>query len=299
MWTSFSIPATLFSAFAQRVKNTVPAKIFPRRATPKSSAPTEEKEIGSVRAVDRAIDILQCFTPHKPLMSVIEIQERVGLSRPTLYRLLQTLTGKGLVLSEGDPQRFRLAHGVMKLAHVWLAGMNIIAVARPLLETLRDQSSETAALFVSRGTERLCVLECPSRHALAISRGVGDTGHITQGASGKAILAFLDRAERNAIIEAAPPCVDTTRLAKELDITRRKGFSISRGEVFAGAVAIAAPFFGMNGSVWGSVGLFGPSARLTDARIVDLLPTLVSAALEISVRNGAPASSVGTKDPLR
>ena len=79
-------------------------------------------------------------------------------------------------------------------------------------------------LACRRQTERLCVFECPSRHVLAISRGLGDTGHITQGASGKAILAFLDRAERNAIIEAAPPCVDTTRLAKELDATQRKGF---------------------------------------------------------------------------
>ena len=41
-------------------------------------------------------------------MSVLEIQKKVPLSRPTLYRLLQTLAAKGLVRAEGEPQRFAL-----------------------------------------------------------------------------------------------------------------------------------------------------------------------------------------------
>src|SRR3982751_6082691 len=87
----------------------------------------------TVRAVDRAIAILQCFTDDKPALSVLEIQKRVGLSRTTLYRLLQTLAASGLIKAEGDPQRFRLAHGVMELAHVWLAGLDKVDVARPVL----------------------------------------------------------------------------------------------------------------------------------------------------------------------
>lgn len=260
------------------------------RASGLSDVEGDKDPSGGVRAVDRAIDILQCFSPDRPLMSVIEIQQRVGLSRPTLYRLLQTLAGKGLVVSEGDPQRFRLAHGVMKLAHVWLAGMDLIAIARPFLEELRDQSKETAALFVARGAERLCVLECPSRHVLAISRGVGDTGHITQGASGKAILAFLDPIDRETILASAPASADLKRLASELEATRHDGFSISRSEVFAGAVAIAAPLFDCHGAVCGSVGLFGPSARVTDTLIADLVHPLVASARELSTRNGAPDS---------
>ena len=262
------------------------------RPTPALPEAEGEKDAsGGVRAVDRAIDILQCFSPDRPLMSVIEIQHRVGLSRPTLYRLLQTLVGKGLVVSEGDPQRFRLAHGVMKLAHVWLAGMDLIAIARPLLEELRDQSKETAALFVARGAERLCVLECPSRHVLAISRGIGDTGHITQGASGKAILAFLDSIDRKTILAGAPASADLKRLTRELEATRRDGFAISRSEVFAGAVAIAAPLFDLHGAVCGSLGLFGPSARMTDALIAGLVHPLLASARELSKRNGAPDSN--------
>ena len=75
---------------------------------PKAEAHDAEQGVSGVRAVDRAIAILQCFTPDQPAMSVIEIQKRVGLSRPTLYRLLQTLAQRDLIQAEGEPQRFRL-----------------------------------------------------------------------------------------------------------------------------------------------------------------------------------------------
>src|ERR1700758_4908856 len=109
-----------------------------------------------VRAVDRAVAILQCFTSDQPALSVIEIQKRVGLSRPTLYRLLQTLAQRDLVLAEGEPQRFRLSHGVMKLSHVWLKGLDVVALAGSIVEGLRDATGETAALFKLEGDRGIC-----------------------------------------------------------------------------------------------------------------------------------------------
>src|SRR3978361_1097808 len=118
---------------------------------PKQPAKTEtaaaDNNAAGVRAVDRAIAILQCFTPDQPALSVIDIQKRVALSRPTLYRLLQTLAQRDLILAEGDPQRFRLSHGVMALSHVWLKGLDVVALARSIVEGLRDLTGETAALF--------------------------------------------------------------------------------------------------------------------------------------------------------
>src|SRR6201996_8625401 len=146
-----------------------------------------ESGMGGVRAVDRAIAILQCFTPEQPALSVIDIQKRVGLSRPTLYRLLQTLAQHDLIAAEGEPQRFRLSHGVMKLSHVWLKGLDVVVLARSIVEGLRDASGETAALFKLQDDLGICILECESRHVLTISRGVGDSLSIIQGSTGKAI----------------------------------------------------------------------------------------------------------------
>ena len=145
-----------------------------------------------VRAVDRAIEILQCFTPDKPMMSVLEIQQRVPLSRPTLYRLLHTLAQKGMIRAFGEPQRFSLDYGVGRLAYNWTAGIDPIVIGRSIVENLRAKTNETAALFMLRGDQRLCVLEMAAPHILRISWGIGEAQPVTSGASGKAILAFTN-----------------------------------------------------------------------------------------------------------
>src|SRR3984885_11476391 len=126
---------------------------------PKPPLPDADHESSGVRAVDRAIAILQCFSPGQPTMSVIEIQKRVGLSRPTLYRLLHTLALRNLIQAEGDPQRFRLSHGVMKLSHVWLKGLDVVALGQSIVEGLRDLTGETSALFKLQEDRGICILE--------------------------------------------------------------------------------------------------------------------------------------------
>ena len=69
-------------------------------------------EGGNVRAVERAIAILFSFTRGSPMKTVAELQGELGISRPTLYRLLQTLQRQGLVRGSGEPLRYTLDHKV-------------------------------------------------------------------------------------------------------------------------------------------------------------------------------------------
>src|ERR1700694_3492490 len=68
----------------------------------------EEKGTDGVRAVDRALAVLLAFTANDDELSAVEIARRVGLSRPTLYRLLYTLERRGFIVSVAEPERFRL-----------------------------------------------------------------------------------------------------------------------------------------------------------------------------------------------
>jgi len=236
----------------------------------------------SVRAVDRAIAILQSFSAENPTMSVIDIQKRVGLSRPTLYRLLHTLSQRGLIQAEGDPQRFRLAHGVMSLAHVWLKALDAVQIARPIVEGLRDVTGETAALFKLQDDRGICILECESRHVLSISRGVGDSLSISQGATGKAMLAFMEKDRQTEFLNRMPRDAHRASLEQALAIARRKGFTTSQSEIILGAVAVAAPFFDHRGAVVGAVGLYGPNVRVSHDHQEEFANLVVEAGRKIS-----------------
>lgn len=240
---------------------------------------------GTVRAVERAIGILQSFTPEQPSLSVIDLKARTGLSRPTLYRLLATLIGCKLVKAEGDPQRFSLDYGVAAFTRSWAAQIDIVALANPILEVLREETGETVSLLVFQDDALLCVQELPSRHGLAISRGLGRMQeHLSQGASGKAILAHLGDVAIRRILATLP--ADHSPVEAALARVRAEGCSISYGEVLVGVVAMAAPVFGQAGAVVGTVGLFGPQARLDRDRIAEMTLLVKKAAGQLSGRLG-------------
>jgi len=255
-------------------------------------------KVKGVRVVERAIEILGVFSKNKPTMSVLEIEKAVGLSRPTLYRLLETLAAKGLIRAHGTPQRFSLDYAVGRLAQNWLSGLDAVAAARPILERLHEETKETVALMTVRDRQSLCVLEFPSPHVLAVSRGIGPMGHFGRGASGKAILAFMDEKTLEAVFRTLPKDVDKTLLLDELARVRRDKFRISRGEVFAGAVSIAAPYFDHMHRVAGSIAIFAPEARVTEDWITRMTKRFVSAADELSAALGSNSSGATASKPM-
>lgn len=53
---------------------------------PKSHPPTSPMSSdSSVRSVERAIEVLFSFTQQEPVLDIPALQQRTGLSRPTLY----------------------------------------------------------------------------------------------------------------------------------------------------------------------------------------------------------------------
>jgi DNA-binding IclR family transcriptional regulator len=254
-------------------------------------------QTGSVRAVERAVEILEAFS-EKPSMSVLEIQKVVGLSRPTLYRILETLASKGFVRAHGTPQRFSLDYAVGRLAQSWLSGLDLVASARPVLEQLHEESKETVGLMVLRDQQSMCVLELPSPHVLAISRGIGPMGHLSRGASGKAILAFVGNEILQIILKTLPKDIDKKRLLDDLAKVRRDGFRISRGEVFTGAISIAAPYFDHTHAVAGSIAVYAPDARVTDDWADWMTKRIVASAAELSAALGHKSFGKGGSRPI-
>jgi DNA-binding IclR family transcriptional regulator len=254
-----------------------------------SSTAAAELAGDTVRAVERAVDVLEALAAAGRPVTVLELGRATALSRPTLYRLLGTLAARGLVRAEGEGGRYRLGPAIMRLAHAWGGGTDVTEIARPLLEGLRDETGETAALFLLRDEMRFCVLEVVSRHALAISRGVGETEHISRGASGKAMLAFIreDDPRLARIMATVPAGTGLPELGTVLRKTRRDGFAFSAGEKFPGAVAIAAPVLDHTGAVMGSVGLFGPEVRMPPDRVASVAPLVMRAAAAVSRGIGA------------
>ncbi len=236
-----------------------------------------------VRSVERALDVLGAFQAPHLEMSARELCEKVGLTRPTLYRLLAALEKKGFVTSHGNPRRFRLGAAASRLAVLSHSSENdLVALAMPSLSELWTATGETVGLFVHRNGQRICLAELPSHHPLSFKRGVGHSEPITAGASGKAILAHLAPSEPEGRRAA------TTKLDLELAHIRQRGYAVSRSELIKGAASVAAPFFSVHGAVAGSIAVFGPDVRLTNA-------VLERCARQVRTRCEAVSAALGFK----
>lgn len=113
---------------------------------------------------------------------------------------------------------------------------------------------------------RLCVAELPSPQPLNFKRGVGYTERIVRGATGRAILAYMEADALNLHSRVEGTGIDVQELKAALAQTRKRGYATSRSELIEGAVAVAVPFFDRHGAVAGSIGVFGPEVRLNSAR---------------------------------
>jgi DNA-binding IclR family transcriptional regulator len=239
-----------------------------------------EKPGESVRAVDRALEILMAFTATDHQLTAGELLKRVDLSRPTLYRLLRTLEHSGFIVSSGDPQRFELGPSVAHLAHVWSSRLDIATLAQPMLRRLWDQTGETVALLVHQGNSRICVAELPSAQPLSFKRGLGYREDVTLGASGRAILAHVPTPE--SYLNKSGETVNVLAYLDRLQQIREQGYAISRDELIQGAVAVAVPFFLGNDKVMGSLAVFGPGVRVDQARVSVFVTLLKEEARKLS-----------------
>ena len=266
-------------------------------AASKNKAPDKE---ASVRSVNRAIAILKAFSIGKPSMSVIEIQGKVNFSRPTVYRLLETLVTQGLVRAHGTPQRFSLDYEVGRLGQTWVAGLDPVVSGLPILERLHQETKETVSLALTRERKHLYVWEMPSPHVMSMSRGIGPMDHLTRGASGKVILAFMNEEDRDSVLLTTPKDIDKKCVLKQLEKIRRDKYYVARGEIFPGAVGIAAPYFDRSNCVTGAVVVYGPEVRFSDKTITKTIKLVVESAMAISATLGHVGSlEVASKSALR
>ncbi len=245
----------------------------------------------NVRAVGRALEILLAFTAQDFELSAAELLKRVELSRPTLYRLIYTLEEQGFLVSVGEPQRFRLGPAVARLAHVWTSSLDLAAVAEPVLRRIWQATGETVALFLPQREMRLCVAELPSPQPLNFKRGVGYTERIVRGATGRAILAYMQASADELQSFTQGTGIGLKELEADLAQTRKRGWASSHSELIPGAVAVAVPFFDRNAAVAGSIGVFGPEVRLDSARLKQITKLLLAESHELSAMLGYGSTS--------
>ncbi len=197
-----------------------------------------------VGVLDKAVRVLDALDDGPAALA--ELVERTGLPRATAHRLAVALEIHRLVARDSEG-RFLLGPRI--------AVTNPLATAAgPILEALRDETGESAALFVRTGPNtRRCIAAADRASGLRDTVPVGAVLPMTAGSAAHVFLAETG--------EALP---DGAAFGlRELAAVTKYGYAASVAEREPGLASVSAPVHDAIGVVAAAIGVSGPVERLT------------------------------------
>jgi IclR family KDG regulon transcriptional repressor len=244
-------------------------------------------------SVQKALQILLAFVPRNNEMGTSEISKRLGLHKSTVSRLLNVLTSYGFLQHDAKTRKFRLGITAAKISTAikQSLGEQLIGIAQPHLDDLRNEIGETVALEVWVGNITIMAYRAEVlrlRRIFLLRPGDRIDIHVSAGA--RVILAFLAPHVVDSVLQGPferyteNTIVDPNILKEQIRKARDEGFAISRGERHPDSNIIAVPVFDYEKRPVAAISLFTTTERLPKLLEVDIVSTLNQTAARISAK---------------
>ncbi|SHL79072.1 IclR family transcriptional regulator [Actinacidiphila paucisporea] len=223
-----------------------------------------------VKSAVRTVELLEFFAGRPGMHSLASVQESVGYPKSSLYMLLRTLVDLGWIETDATGTRYGIGVRALLVGTSYIDGDEVVAAARPTLDRMSDDTSETIHLARLDGTSVVYLATRQSQHYLRPFTRVGRRLPAHSTSLGKALLAtYTDEQVRKLLPETLEPLTEHThtdreKLIAELAVIREQGFAVDREENTLGlrCFGIAVPY---RTPARDAVSCSVPVARLTGA----------------------------------
>lgn len=272
-------------------------------------------EFDSSSAALRAFAVLEAIVRADRPITMSEIVERLGLPKPTVFRVLATLEGAGLVAREPGGKAYTAGGRLARFGLEIMMNNSVRMERRVILQRVAEETGETCNLTVLDGNEVVYVDRVEARWPLRVDLQPGSRVPLHCSASGKLFLSQLPRQKRRTLLEnlTLTRCTDKTLthidvLEAELDRIHANRVSLDNEEYLTGLICIAVPVTDENGRFAASLAVQAPAARMPVARAMEHVPALRSAAAAMAAtfqlepeEKKAPVkkATAGASEPVR
>ena len=221
-----------------------------------------------VQSVDRAARLLEAVASAGEPASAPALADRCGLNRSTGWRILATLEHHGLVDRDPETGRYGIGLAVARLA----AASSHEALARrahPLLQRLAAENGATVNLATAQRLDLVYVSQVQAPHVMTAD-WLGRPVALHATSTGKAFLAWLPAEERAEALDRPlerytdATVTDPAAIEAELRQVRRRGHSVSRGELEPALWGVSAAARDARGRPAAVVSVWGPESRIRD-----------------------------------
>lgn len=259
--------------------------------------PVEDKDY--VQSLDRGLSVILAFSHDNRVLTLGQLAQITGLSRPTVRRLVLTLVRLGYVREEG--RAFALTPRVLTLGYAFTSSLNLTEVAQPTMADVAQATGHTCSLAALDGDDAVFLIRIPSqwhaRHLLLT--GARLPAYAT--AIGRVLVAGLPAKDIESFLQQAPfpqltarTVTDADRLRAILGQVRGQGWALVDQEFEEGVRSLAVPVVDSGARVVAGLGMSVPAGSVSTPVIRQhLLPVLARSARQISANLGATNHPTG------
>jgi DNA-binding IclR family transcriptional regulator len=234
------------------------------------------------RALAKGLQILEEMALLRSPASLGQLAALVGLGKASAFRLLQTLAATGYVAQQEDQSYVLNRAWTPALTQDWLR--KLIAVARPEMEALNADLSETVTLAVLMEDHIRVVETIESPHNVRVSNYRDRILAPYASSLGKAIAAYQPPERLQTLLQVygvyattENTIVDPALIRQEMAKTRARGYAFEREETVRGGCCFGAPIFTEGDAVSAAMSVSLPTVRLT-AALEEVIPQMLCAA---------------------
>lgn len=246
-----------------------------------------------VRALERALHLLNAFSLEAPERSLSDLAIATDLPASTALRLLSILAQYGYVEKSPETDRYRIGVGMFERGSIYIQTTTVEAQAKELLAALARECNQTVSLAVLDRTDIVHIAVFQPDRAIRYYAPVGQREMTHCTGLGKVLLAGLSDAEVREIVNqrGLPSRTDRTittiaALRSHLAAVRERGYAVDNEESVVGLRCVATPILDDRNRVVAAISASGSAAEFNEATMPGLVDALQKAAHLISERIG-------------
>lgn len=244
-----------------------------------------------VKSLEKGLEILEKVAEQKEELTLSEITRLTGEDKSTVLRFLSTLVEKGY-LSQSESKKYSLGFKILELTGEFFSSFKLPEKIKPLIKELSQITHESAHLAIMERGEVMFVDTERGDELISFNARIGHREPLHCTALGKALLLSLKEGEIKELVKrglkkyTSRTITSFSRLKKELEEVKCRGYAVDDEEYKEGIRCIASPIKNFEGRVVAALGISGPSARITLEKISPLAKSVKKKAEEASRRLG-------------
>ena len=242
-----------------------------------------------VQSVDRALKILDLLKDREEGLGITEISHQMGIAKSTAHRLITTLEHHHYVKKTSENGVYSLGLKFIEMTQHVLETMDIVTIARPLLQKLTKETREISHLCMLDGDELVYIDKVESQSTIRIYSQTGRRAPMYCTGVGKVLLSYFPEHKLAKYLQSTELTAFTENtlttpeeIKQELAATRAQGYAKDEEEHELGIRCVAAPVFNHLGEVPYAISVTGPTTRMTDERMKEIIPQVMHTANEVS-----------------